>query len=187
MKTRLNKVLALAMAVGMLASMSCTAMAATDIGTAGGAGDSEVLLTVEEGALFDVTVPMNLAISVDKNGNVTTASNAKIVNNSHGQVQVTNVAIAGANDWSTVDFATDMTKEKVGTKKLGFKINGDVTGSDGSLSFTQANFPVMDGANDGDTDEMAITYDAKLPAQKTAITGSKVADVTFTVDWYEAE
>lgn len=187
MKTRGNKILALVMAVGMLASMSCTAFAATDIGTAGGAGDSEVLLTVEEGAMFNVTVPMNLAISVDKNGDVTVADNAKVVNLSHGQVQVTNVEIAGANGWSTVDFDTDMTKEKVGTKKLGFKINNDVTTSDGSLSFTQANFPVMDGANDSDSDEMAITYDAKLPAQKTAIEGSKVADVTFTVDWYEAE
>lgn len=185
MKTR-SKLLALALAVGMVASMSCTAFAA-DIATAGGTGSSDVLLTVADGATFNVTVPMNLPISVASDGTVTVATDAKVINNSHGQVQVTNVEIAGANDWTTVDFATDMTKEKVGTKKLGFKINNDVTGEDGSLGFTQANFPVMDGVNDSDSDEMAITYDAKLPAQKTALAGTKVADVTFTVDWYEAE
>ena len=185
MKTLTKKVLSSVLAVAAVATMGINAFAA-DVTTAGGDGKSDVLLTAE-GATFSVTVPMNLSVSVDADGEVTVANDVKIINNSHGQVQVTNVTIAGANDWATVDYATDMTKEKVGAKKIGFLINNDTTTGADAISFTQDNFPVMDGKNDSDSDELPITYNAKLPAQKTAINGDKVADVTFTIGWYETD
>ena len=52
-----------------------------------------------EAPTFSVTVPTALPINVDANGEVTTSSDAKIVNNSHGSVIVTNVTVTGKNDW----------------------------------------------------------------------------------------
>ena len=41
----------------------------------------------------------------------------------------------------------------------------------------------MDGANATNTDELAITYDAKVPAQATELNGAVVANVVFTIGW----
>lgn len=180
-----KKLVALFMAVAMVATMGVQAFAA-DIDTAGGTGSSDVLLTAENGTTFSVTVPIAFPISVDGANEVTTADNLKIVNNSAGPVQVTNVTVTGANEWGTVDYTTDMTEKPVGSKKFGFKLNGDTTGLDGSLSFTQDNFPVLKGANaDDDLDELPLTYDAVVATQKAAIDGEKIADVVFTIEWYE--
>ena len=41
----------------------------------------------------------------------------------------------------------------------------------------------MDGVNDGNTDELPIIYDAKVPAQATSLSDLTVANVIFTVGW----
>ena len=180
-----KKLVALFMAVAMVATMGVQAFAA-DIDTAGGTGSSDVLLTAENGTTFSVTVPIAFPISVDGANEVTTADNLKIVNNSAGPVQVTNVTVTGANEWGVTKFDADMTKMEVGAKMFGFKLNGDQTDTDGNLSFTQDNFPVINGANiNDDEDELPLTYDAVVATQKAAIDGEKIADVVFTIEWYE--
>lgn len=179
-----NKIAGVLAGMMLLAGMAAPVMA-VDVTTAGTAGNADVVLTVEA-ATFSVTVPMNLPITVDALGNVTTATDAKIINKSHGAVAVKNLEISPAAGWEVVGFDTDMTKEKVGSQKLGAKLNKEVTDNTGAISFNALNFPKMDGMNDTDTDELGITYDAKLPAQKTAITaGTKVADMIFTIGWDE--
>lgn len=165
---------------------TATGAMAADVTTDGGTGSVPIPVTAAA-ATFSVTVPTSLAISVDASGVVSTASNAVIENKSCGAVKVTNVTITGKNGWATVDYDTaNMRTEKVNAKKLAFMINTQkTTGADTMDVFSAANFTVMTGTDGaaGGTDEMAITYGAKVPAQASALTDVAVADVTFTIGW----
>lgn len=172
--------LALVMSVSM-----CVPAFATNIEVSGSGTDVPVELTTEA-ATFSVTVPTALPINVDAAGVVSVANDAKIINNSYGSVIVSNMTIAGANDWATVDFDTmDVASIKVGTKEVAMTINNDKTTGADTITFTQENFPVIGGATaDDTTDELPIVYDAKVPAQSTAISDTTIATVVFTVGWY---
>lgn len=178
-----KKALALIMAVAMITSMSSTVFA-EEITTDGGESAVPVPLTAEA-ATFSVTVPVSLPISVDAAGVVTVSNETKIVNNSYGAVKVTDMTIAAQNSWATVDFDTaNMAAEKVGSKKLAMVINNQkTTGADKLTTFSEANFPRLEGVNDTDSDELPIVYDAKVPAQATALTDETVANVTFVIGW----
>lgn len=166
-----------------LVCTSVTPVFAADITTSGGNSSVPVELTAKA-ATFSVTVPTALPIDVAADGTVTTAPDIAIVNNSHGAVKVTNMTISGADAWEIVDFdSANMSAEKVGATKVAMQINGDKTTADDTISFTEANFPKMDGANATDSDELAIVYDAKVPAQATALSDLTVANVVFTVGW----
>lgn len=138
-----------------------------------------------EAAVFNVTVPTALPITVDANGNVTTASDVKIINNSYGMVIVDDVKIVGANSWQLTNWTTEMKKLKVNTKEFAFIINNDSTGEDGNFNISPSNWHSLEGKNDTDSDELVITYNAKLPAQSSAITNTTIANVTFVINWDE--
>lgn len=177
-----NRVASMAMALTLSISL-CAPAFATNVEVADGTGSVPVELTTEA-ATFSVTVPTSLPITVKADGSIVTATDAKIVNNSHGAVLVSNMTIAGTNDWAIDNFDTmDPASMKVGTKKLGMEINGDKTTGADAISFTQANFPVLAGKNDTNTDELPIVYNAKVPAQATVVSGQNVASVVFTVGW----
>lgn len=181
MKTR--KALALVLALVMAVSMMTVGATAAEVTTAGSTGEVPVKLTVS-GATFSVTVPTELPISVSADGTYTYATDAKIVNNSNGQVKVSNVAVSGVGDWEIVGYdAADMTKEKVGAHKIALQINAEKTTADDTITFDAANWAVMDGVNDSDSDELPITYAAKVAPQAEEITGEAVVSVVFTVAW----
>ena len=180
-----KKILTSLLALSMATSMMAVPVFATGItvGADGEGAEVPVELTTEA-ATFSVTVPTSLPISVAADGTITTATDAKIVNNGCGAVLVTNVAIEGIDTWEVVDFdSADMTKEKVGATKVAMKINNDVTTGDDAITFTQSNWTSIAGKNDTDTDELAITYEAKVPAQAAALNDVSVCNVTFTVGW----
>lgn len=179
---RKQGILSSALALTMALSMSVPAFAA-GIDTAGGTGQAPVTLTAE-GATFSVAVPTSLPINVAADGTVATATDAKIVNNGAGAVIVTALAATGADDWELVDFdSADMAAAKVNSHKIAMEINGDKTTADDTISFTAGNWASIAGKNDGNTDELAITYNAKVPAQSAAISDLTVVDVVFTIDW----
>lgn len=179
-----RKIMSVLLALLMLGTISVPQVSAIEI-TDSGSGSVPVILTAEA-ATFSVTVPASLPISVDSNGVVTTAENAKIVNNSHGAVVVTGMSIKGQEGWTTVDYDNvNMQSERVGTKKVAFEINGEKTTGEDAISFNPLNFPKIDGKNITDTDELNITYNAKVPAQVNALTDEKIVNVIFTIAWYE--
>ena len=145
--------------------------------------DNNPKQSVIEDQVFEGLEFVNVGAS---DGIVTTATDCKIINNSHGQVEIKNAAIDAAEGWTVVNYDKDMTKVKVGTKEFGFKIQNDVTAEDGVLGFTSSNWAILDGANDADTDELVLAYDMNCAAQATAIEGDTVADVIFTIGFYEA-
>lgn len=189
MRTFLAMVMSLAMVACMMTTAFAAEMSAFDGGASvqidatDGAGEVPVKLYAE-GTTFSVTVPTSLPVSVDAAGAVTVATDAKIINNSFGAVKVTNLSIAATGGWAIVDYdSADMTAEKVNTHKVAMIINGEKTTGADAISFSADNWTRLEGKNAGDTDELAITYDAKVPAQSVAIDGSTVANVTFTVAW----
>lgn len=173
-------------------SMTMLMAAATIMGSAAPAAfaaTSDAAQTVpvqltSEAAVFDVTVPTALPISINAAGVVTTATDCKITNNSWGAIKVAGLAIAGQNSWATSDYdSANMAAEKVNTKKVAMTINGDKTTGADKISFTPANFPKLDGVNATASDELAINYAAKVPAQSAALSGANVANVVFTIAW----
>lgn len=137
--------------------------------TAGGSGAVPIPLTIAA-ATFSVTVPTSLPINVDADGNVTTATNLKIVNNGHGAVKVTNMSVKGIEDWQIISYDNaNMVSEKVNAHKIAMAINGDKTTADDTITFSSTNFPKLDGANATNSDELTITYNAKVPAQAATL------------------
>lgn len=193
MKNR--KILSLALAITMMASMSVSAFAAKPadpestvkviVSEDGNTGETPVQLTAEA-ALLDVTVPTALPVSVDNRGVVSVADGAKILNHSFGAVKVSGLAIAGTDPWATIAVdGADMGAKKVGTKEVALTINEHkTTGANTITEFDGTKFTVMAGiVKDGTPTECPITYAALVPAQATAVNGTEIAKVTFTVAW----
>ena len=138
---------------------------------------SIVTLTTEP-AVFNVTVPTVLPVSVDSNNNVSVANNAQIVNNGNGSIEVTNVTVIGYSDWDIVDFDTDFTKIPVNTKQYGLKIQGADVYDESIVT----RFDFINGL-----DSLDITYDANVAIQSTPITDLDIGRTIFTIAWHKAD
>lgn len=184
MKKILSMVLACALMVGCMVPTALAAgldaSAQHDINTTTGEGTSEVVVTAEA-TQMTVTVPVSLPASVDAQGSVTVASNAKIINKSYAPVSVDgNPAIQAATGWTAKASDYDFAKDNIGTKNFAFSINDNASTA---ANAPMGSSPVLDGINDTDSDEYAFTYDVKLSGQREALTNAKVADVVFTITW----
>ena len=190
MKTK--KLLSIILALVMAFSLSTTAFAAwapPSIDESGGNESVPVTLNVEP-AIFSVTVPSVLPVSVTADGEVVCAESgeARIINYSHGAVKVTNLEIDAINGWETVDFDNaNMHKVAVNSRLFAFTINEEKTTGADAITFDEANFPVLDGANDTDSDELVIDYDALVAPQNAAISDIDIANIVFTIAWEELE
>lgn len=182
---RNSKILTSLLVLSLLCSF-CIPAFATEVSTSGGSGEVPVNLTTEA-PVFSVTVPTSLPITVKADGSHVYATNAKIINNSKGMVEVTDMTISGANSWEIVDYDTDMAAQAVDTKVVAMKINNCETTGEDAIAFDNtgyANFNVMTGV-DGDNNTISIVYDAKLPTQSSVIDGTSIANVVFTLAWYK--
>ena len=187
-----KKVLSSLLAVGMLASMGTTAFAdAPGPGVYESGGNESVPVTLNVApAIFSVTVPSVLPVSVTADGEVVCAESgeARIINYSHGAVKVTNLEIDAINGWETVDFDNaNMHKVAVNSRLFAFTINDEKTTGADAITFDTANFPVLDGANDTDSDELVIDYDALIAPQNAAVVDMDIANIVFTIAWEEKE
>ena len=129
-----KKIISLVLAICMLASLAISASAANTVDASGGTGTSSVTLSsTADGSIggdpaatkMSVTVPTVLPIAVGTDGTVSTATDAKIVNNSFGAVKVNSVSIEAAQGWSLAAFGDKATlaHEKVNSNKFGFQIS----------------------------------------------------------------
>ena len=186
-----KKLISSLLAISMLASLSTAAfaeMGPPSIDESGGNESVPVTLNVEP-AIFSVTVPSVLPVSVTADGEVVCAESgeARIINHSHGAVKVTNLEIDAINGWETVDFDNaNMHKAQVNSRLFAFTINNEKTTGADAITFDTANFPVLDGANDTDSDELVIDYDALIAPQNAAVVDMDIANIVFTIAWEEA-
>ena len=147
-------------------------------------GSASVPVNVtREAATFSVVVPTTLPISVDADGNVTTATDATIINNSGATVAVTKVELASLSDWTLAAYSRDILNLPVDAKQFGLQMNiGDKTvttsnsGTSDILS-DSLNAQITKGQN------CAVTYNALFPARTAAVSDTQIANVVFTVAW----
>lgn len=154
----------------------------TSVDSTTGAASVPVNVT-REAAIFRVVVPTTLPISVDADGNVTTATDAAIINNSGAPVAVTKVELASLSDWTLAAYSRDILNLSVDAKQFGLQMNiGDKTiatsnsGTSDILS-DSLNARIAKGQN------CAVTYNALFPAQTAAVSDTQIANVVFTVGW----
>lgn len=202
MKKNITRMLSLAMALCLSLSMMTIASAATNEATAsGGSATSSVTLSSTADGTLDgtpaatamsVTVPTVLPIAVGTDGAVTTATNAKITNNSYGAVKVSSVTINAARDWKLVDFTTNMAKEKVDSNLVGFAMTIGGGAQKATSNSDQATQNLLTDAIDGcymtgvgDTsgNTLDVVYDAVISPVSTAVTNTSIASVVFIIDW----
>ena len=147
-------------------------------------GSASVPVNVtREAATFSVTVPTTLPISVDANGNVTTATDAAINNNSGAPVAVTKVELTGQSNWTLAAYSRDILNLPVDTRQFGLQMNiGDKTVAT-SNSGTSDILSDSLNAQIAKGQICAVTYNALFPAQTTAVSDTQIANVVFTVGW----
>lgn len=130
-------------------------------------------------ARFSVTVPVSLIITVSQSGEVFTADNAAIVNNSTGSVAIKEITLTAENGWTLVPFTTNMATEKVDSKQIGFVINGAQSMACGGSETLLVNTdPIAAG------ESLPIVYDAVISANSEAV-DEQVLTVVFVVGWTE--
>ena len=198
-----KKTISLILAVCMIASLAISASAANTVDASGGTGTSSVTLSsTADGSLggdpaatkMSVTVPTVLPIAVGVDGTVSTATDAKIVNNSFGAVKVANVSIEAAQGWNLTAFGDKATlaKEKVDSNKFGFQIalgNGEKKLTDNKNASKQTLLDAavegcfMSGVGDTSANTVAITYDAIVTPVSEAVTNTAIASVLFIIAW----
>ena len=132
MKKNFTRILSLCLALAMCFTMTAFASAAEITSDGGSATSSVTLSSTADGSLngdsaataMSVTVPTVLPIAVGTDGTVTTATDAKIINNSFGSVKVNSVTIDAARNWYLTAFGDKSTlaHEKVDANKIGFAL-----------------------------------------------------------------
>ena len=203
-----KKIVSLVLAICMLASLAISASASelpadNMVGESGGTGTSSVTLSsTADGSIgadpaatkMSVTVPTVLPVAVGTDGTVSTATDAKIINNSYGAVKVANVSIEAAQGWNLTAFGDKATlaHEKVNSNKFGFQIslgNGekkltdDKNASKQTLLDTAVEGCYMSGVGDTSANTVAIAYDAIVTPVSEAVTNTAIASILFIIAW----
>lgn len=200
MNNSIRKIGALVLAFALFCCASVPTAFAAEITTNGGNGITPVnLSSTIDGTLggdpaataLSVTIPTALPLAMSVNGDIATADDVRITNNSYGAVKVMTVTISGANGWSLVPFGdkSSLASEKVDSNKLGFSMSigdGQWKSTDTSGN-TQVMYPdsiegcYMTGCGDTDNNYVGVDYDAIASAVSEAITAQTVAKVVFVV------
>ena len=203
-----KKIISLVLAICMLASLAISASASdlpsgNMVGESGGTGTSSVTLSsTADGSIggdpaatkMSVTVPTVLPIAVGTDGTVSTATDAKIVNNSFGAVKVNSVSIEAAQGWSLAAFGDKATlaHEKVNSNKFGFQLSvgdGVAAATDNKDASKQALLTdaiegcYMSGVGDTSANSVGIAYDAIVTPVSEAVTNTAIASVLFIIAW----
>jgi len=204
MNKSMTKILSLVLAVCFCLSMSAFA---AEIDTSGGSGNTPVNLTTTNGGLdengnptgeaaptkLSVVVPTSLPMAMSEDGDVVTATNCKIVNNSYGAVRVKSVNISAASDWHLTAFGDKSTlaAEKVDSNKLGFAMSigggAQVKTSTDDESQMLITAPIegcyMTGIGDAAKNFADIVYSAIVTPLSDAVENSTIANVVFVIEW----
>ena len=198
----MKKFITLALALCMALSASICASAA-EVNTDGGSGSTPVYLSSTEDGTLDgdpsatamsVTVPTALPMAMSQTGDVTTADNCQIINNSYGAVRVKSVNITTANGWRLTSFGDKSTlaSEKVDSNKLGFALSiggGTQVMTDTSDESSQMliSSPIagcyMSGIGNTSGNAVSVDYEAIVTPLSSAVTNANIANVVFVIEW----
>lgn len=131
----------------------------------------------QTGTTFSVTLPASLPVAVDSKGEVTTASNLRIINNSFGPVKVESAQIKPVDGWVISPWGTDYKAKKVGLKEVSFKFNDNEVDTSGAVSTANLRSIVGEGGT------LPLTYESDISVQKDRIDNEVIATLLLTVGW----
>ena len=175
---RVNKFISLLLSLCLC--LSGISVYAADITSAGSTGNSPVTLEMESSS-FSVSLPLGLLVEVTRDGDIYTATECAIINNSRSPIVVDDVLVETDSPWVLEEFDAAYYSMPVNTSKLGFQLNTENVGLDGKVALDRGNWPVIYGY-----DEMELDYDANLPAvseDKETVMGK----VIFTIDFWSGD
>lgn len=198
----MKKFVSIILSLTMLLTISVAA-SANEIEADGGAATTPVYLSSTEDGSIDgapaatamsVTVPTALPMAMSQNGDVTTATDCKIINNSFGAVRVKSVSITAGDDWSLTAFGDKSTLagEKVDANKIGFAMSiggGRQVETDDSDTDYQSliSSPIdgcyMSGAGNPSANYVEIEYSAIVTPLSNPVTNANIANVVFVIEW----
>ena len=198
----MKKILSLVLALSLCLCMGVTAFAA-EVNTNGGTGSTPVSLSsTDDGTIggdpaataMSVTVPTAFPMAMAQNGDVTTATDCKIINNSYGPVRVKSVTLNAANGWKLTAFGNKSTlaNEKVDSNKFGFSVTiggGTAVKTDASNASTQKLIasPVtgsyMSGVGNTSGNSIPVQYSAIVTPLSAPVTNANIANVVFVIEW----
>lgn len=137
-------------------------------------------LTVPQPAVFSVTIPTTLPVSVDEYGNVYTSTSATIKNNGNDIVEVVDMTLTPTGIHRCVGYDENFYSKNIDSNQFAMMVKGSKTNSDGSFVFDKSQFaPINPG------ESCYIPYNVKITPSSTQQTNIHIADVCFTIDWYK--
>lgn len=141
-------------------------------------GDTKILVNAES-TFFYTSTPILIPIYVDKTGDATIPTDLYIENKcAWGPVVVKNIEFIKANGWEVKAFNTfDFKNTLADSKYIGLTINDVVVGENGSVDMNESLSSSILYKS-----KKQLTFDAKIPAQRSALK-EICAGIVFTVDF----
>lgn len=203
---KFKKPASLILALCLVFALAVSACADNNITASGGSGTTPVSLSSTTDGIgggegggtitptrMSVTVPTALPMTMSQDGDVLTADNCRITNNSYGAVRVASVSISAAEGWNLTAFGdkASLAGEKVDSNKLGFamSIGGGAQVATSTDEATQSliTAPIegcyMTGAGDSSRNSVGVDYEAIVTPLSSAVTAATVASVVFVIEW----
>ena len=199
---KFKKPASLILALCLVFALAVSACADNNITASGGSGTTPVSLSSTTdgssggdpaGTAMNVTVPTSLPMTMSQDGDVLTADNCRITNNSYGAVRVASVSICAAEGWNLTAFGdkASLAGEKVDSNKLGFALSigggAQVATSTDEATQSLITAPIegcyMTGVGDSSRNSVGVDYEAIVTPLSSAVTAATVASVVFVIEW----
>lgn len=179
-----KKILSLVLAGIMLLSLSAPAMA---VDASGNVGNTPVEVTADA-AVFSVTVPTSIPVTIDANAVVACPDNLQVINQSSAPVEITGIELR-ESAWHLADFnngdRSQLAKEKVDSNQLGFAFTP--AGGNQSATYTKGTQSLNINADEwtvAANSNLVFEADGIATAVKSAISAPvNAVNVIFTVGW----
>lgn len=137
----------------------------------------DLVVTGKEPEILSATVPSQILISMDLEGNVTVPEDAKIINNSDKSIEVTSIdAIPGAG-WKISSYSDDFSQKETDSRELGLRFRGDELVAEGYFTLTSENWVIPE------LEELPLEVEAKVTKESNSGEHSGIATVSFGLDW----
>ena len=142
-----------------------------------GGGETPDIPPVDPTDIIIATVPVELPIIMDLEGNITVPTDATIINHVEDKgIKVTDISVTLDSSWTAANFTDDFSTKADDTKEIGLSFRGDTLTADGTFPITDGNWNIAKNSN------LPLNMAAKLPKQTTESKG-QAATVGFTIGW----